>query len=174
MKFDIRYVWYNKNGWYRYNAPLYKKNFDGQNFKTGVLKHWYQISNIKWGRNDPDDFENRLVDHEISPDHEIILYISSGYSHKSYHGEVEYTNLIYKLTEKEQNITKEELSLKSYFFEVDNDKLAYASTDRKYLYTENQILFDSLTNTADLFGKMYYIMMKKIKRFWPIFIKRIK
>ena len=145
------HLYYNKNGWYRYNAPLYKKTFDGQNWSAESL-----ISNIKWGKNDPDDFENRLVDHEISPDNEIILYISSGYSHKSYHGEVEYSNLIYKLTEKEQNIDKEELSLESYFFEVDNNKFAYASADRKNLYIENQILIDTLISTTDLFGKVYY------------------
>ena len=131
----VLHLFYQKNGWWRYNAPLYEKDLVNDSWTERKL-----ISDLDYGKGDPDDNENMLLSYEIV-NGKIILYVSSGYWHLSYQGDVKYSGHIFKYIQNENNYTKEEINYKGSYFDFKNGDIVYADTNRtKLFFNSNQIL----------------------------------
>ncbi len=87
-----------------------------------------------------------------------ILYISSGYWHLQYHGDVEYSGHIFKYTQNGDTYDIEELNYNGSFFDFKDGNLIYTNTDRdKLFFNSNEILTFSDDET------IYQIMYNGMK-----------
>ncbi|KPA16174.1 acetyltransferase, partial [Candidatus Magnetomorum sp. HK-1] len=122
------HLFYNRNGWYRYNAPLYEKIWD-ENWSKELL-----ISNINYGDNDPDDFENILLGYDYDLNDNLILYISSGFYNDYYHGPNIYTKEIHKIVKQNGAFTTEKIYKDiSYDIRTNNSAIVYSDISENIL-----------------------------------------
>jgi len=141
-------LFYQKDGWYRYNAPLYERNIINDSWNSKK-----EVSNLSYGKGDPDDNENMLLSYNIVNGKKVI-YISSGYWHLSYHGDIEYSGHIFKYIQNEKDYSTEELSFVGSFFDMKDDNIVYANKNRnKLFFDSNEIL--SLSDN-ELISKVMY------------------
>ncbi|OQX20370.1 MAG: hypothetical protein BWK80_35775, partial [Desulfobacteraceae bacterium IS3] len=113
---------YNKDGWWKYNAPLYEKQYDGISWSDPVL-----LSNLDFGYNDPDDYENSLLAYGFEED-KLVLYVSSGYYNEYYHTDnPTHTDKIYKLTQNGTSYTSEEIFSNVRSMDVSDGNILRAS-----------------------------------------------
>ena len=143
-------LFYQKSGWWRYNAPLYERTFDGANWSSASV-----VSNLSFGRGDPDDDENKLLAYEIV-DGKKVLYVSSGYWHLAYHGAIEYSGHIFKYTQSGTGYVREQLPYIGTFFDIDSNEIVYASKDRKSIYFNDEKIHE-FTNDEEIRSVNYDI-----------------
>lgn len=141
-------LFYQKTGWYRYNAPLYERNLINSQWSDKKI-----VSNLSYGKGDPDDDENMLLSYDVV-DNKKILYISSGYWHLEYHGDIEYSGHIFKYTQNNDIYDTEELSFIGSYFNFKDNNIVYANIDRNELFLNSNSIF-SLNNNETITKVMF-------------------
>ena len=149
---DRLFLYYNKDGWYRYNAPLYERVYNNGSWSERVT-----VSNNSFYGDDPDDFENYLVDINFSDT--ITLYISSGFYNKVWHGVDFYENIVYKYEKSGLELDNFEITTLSYnstFFNYEGTILSRISDDMKRMYLNDQLIYEFIDDDKIFFHGVYY------------------
>jgi hypothetical protein len=152
-------LFYNQSGWFRYNAPLYERNFDGSSWSEKKL-----VSDLHLGRDDPDNFENFLYGWDIE-EGKKVLYVGSGYYHEYYHGPAVYTDKVYRLREDPASPTgyaSELQALESPHFRYDNGHVAFLGKDFKSVHLDESLLFELDAQNDDRFYRVSYDQLNGI------------